>query len=133
MVRQDWLEAYLEGWRTGDPVKSLGATASGFYYDDPDTGRVARSGFVAFFEAFMAAGAKMAGGQLPVPFLTYDDLTIVGRPDGGGPGIAWCWWQVTGTDFRGTACIRFDGSGVLNERIAYFTDAPNETPLPDGG
>lgn len=126
MTQRDRLESYLEGWRNGDPARSLAATAPGFFYDDPATGRVSQDGFIQFFNDFMAAGAALTGGTLADPFLTFSDVTIVE----GQPGIAWCWWQITGTEFRGTACIRFDDSGVLSERIAYFTDTPRETPLP---
>jgi len=126
METQNWLEIYLEGWRTGDGALCLSATSPEFYYDDPATGRILREGLVQFVDDFKAAGAQMVGGPVPSPFLHYSDLTI----SGDNPGIAWCWWCVNGTDFRGTACIRFDRSGVLNERIAYFTDKPNETPLP---
>ena len=49
------IETYPEGWRRGDGSLSLTATAPGFYYDDPNTGRIERSGFVAFVEDFKAA------------------------------------------------------------------------------
>ena len=128
MTERTWLDAYLEAWRTGDAGRSLAATAPGFYYDDPDTGRVTRDGFVAFFDAFLAAGTDMAGGRQPAPFLIYNDMVIAE----GAPSTAWCWWLVNGTAFRGAACIRFDQTGVLSERIAYFTRDPQETPLPEG-
>ncbi|MBE1281717.1 MAG: hypothetical protein GJ676_00250 [Rhodobacteraceae bacterium] len=125
MQQREWLDIYLEGWRTGDAEMSLSATSPGFFYDDPDTGRIVRSGFLRFFADFKAAGASLAGGKVPMPFLDYSDLTVVDT----NPAIAWCWWCVTGTDFRGTACIRFDQSGVLSERIAYFTSNPTETTI----
>ncbi|WP_343211557.1 hypothetical protein QEZ52_22295 (plasmid) [Aliisedimentitalea scapharcae] len=130
MQQREWLDLYLEGWRTGDADLSLSATAPAFFYDDPDTGRIRRDGFRRFFEKFRAAGAEMAGGKVPVPFLQYSDLTVVDTNPAVAPAIAWCWWRVTGTEFRGAACIRFDQTGVLNERIAYFTDNPNETAIP---
>ena len=128
MQQREWLDTYLEGWRTGDADKSLQATAPGFFYDDPDTGRIDRDGFVQFFCDFQTAGAAMAGGAASVPFLEYSDLTVTDT----NPAIAWCWWRVVGTEFRGAACIRFDKTGVLSERIAYFTNNPNETALPEG-
>lgn len=128
MQQREWLDIYLEGWRTGEAGRSLSATAPGFFYDDPDTGRIDRAGFVRFFEDFQAAGAEMAGGAVPVPFLEYSDLTVTDT----NPATAWCWWRVTGTEFRGAAFIRFDATGVLSERIAYFTNNPNETALPEG-
>lgn len=128
MQGRDKLETYLEGWRTGDGKLSLSATAPGFFYDDPDTGRIRRDGLPDFVESFKAAGASLCGGQVPAPFLQYSDLTV----SGGAPAIAWCWWRVTGTDFQGAACIRFDETGVLSERIAYFTNDPDETAIPEG-
>lgn len=126
MKARQRLEAYLEGWRTGDAEKSLHATAETFFYDDPATGRIHRGDFVEFVEAFKAAGAKMAGGKLPSPFLQYSNLTI----GDANPATAWCWWRVTGTDFQGAAVIRFDDDGILSERIAYFTANPVATAIP---
>jgi len=125
---QQWLEIYLEGWRTGDAEKSLNATVSDFFYDDPATGRIKRDAFVQFVEEFKAAGAELAGGDVPSPFLHYTDVTV----SGANPATAWCWWCVTGTDFQGAAVIRFDDSGILSERIAYFTRDPVETAIPAG-
>ena len=127
MTNENWLEIYLEGWRTGNAALSLSATAPGFYYDDPATGRIQRDGLEQFIEDFKSAGAEVTGGQVPSPFLEYTDL-IIGGTD---PAIAWCWWCVSGTDFRGAACIRFDKSGVLSERIAYFTDNPSAVAVPE--
>ena len=129
MKTRHWLETYLEGWRTGDAEKSLRATAAEFFYDDPATGRVHRENFVEFVEAFKAAGAELAGGQLPSPFLQYSNLTVGDT----NPATAWCWWRVTGTDFQGAAVIRFNDDGILSERIAYFTENPVATAIPSTG
>ena len=118
---RELFDTYLEGWRLGDGNLSLSATAQGFYYDDPNTGRIHRDGFVDFMNAFKADAAELNNGQLGNPFLTYTDIVV---QDNANTGIAWCWWQATGTDLQGAAQITFDATGVLTERIAYFTKLP---------
>ena len=116
------LETYLEGWRLGDGHKSLAVTTPDFYYDDPNTGRIFKDGFVAFMEAFKADAAALNGGKLGKPFLTYTNIVIQNEiPQ---PAIAWCWWQATDTDLEGAALIHFNENGILSERIAYFSKLP---------
>jgi hypothetical protein len=126
MEAREWLDSYLEGWRTGDAARCLQSTTEAFFYDDPATGRIKRENFIEFVEDFKAAGAELSGGPVPSPFLQYSDVTILE----GSPSTAWCWWQVTGTDLQGAALIRFDDGGVLSERIAYFTKDPVATAIP---
>ena len=121
MTARQHLETYLEGWRTGDAQKSLSAVVPDFHYDDPNTGRIYRSGFVDFIEDFKAAAADLNGGQLGTPFLEYSDTVVDTTTN---PASVWCWWRATGTDLQGAALIHFDDSGVLSERIAYFSKLP---------
>ncbi len=126
MKAGQWLETYLEGWRTGNGATSLTATVHDFYYDDPATGRIDRDGFVEFVEDFKRLGAELSGGKVPTPFLEYTNI-VIGNTN---PATAWCWWRVCGTDFQGAAVIRFSDAGVISERIAYFTSDPVPTPIP---
>ncbi len=126
MTAREKLDIYLDGWRLGDGDKSYSATKPDFFYDDPATGRVSRSEFVSFVEAFKDMGKSEAGGTLPSPFLTYTDIVVV---EGEEPK-AWCWWRVTNTDLQGAALIHFDDAGIISERIAYFTTNPTTTPIP---
>jgi hypothetical protein len=121
MAARQHLDTYLEGWRLGDSVKSLTAVVPNFHYDDPNTGRIYRDDFVGFMEAFKADAAALNNGQIGSPFLTYTDIVI---DDSTTPSTVWCWWQATGTDLQGAALIHFDESGVISERIAYFSKLP---------
>jgi len=115
------IDAYLEGWRLGDGNMSLNATTPEFFYDDPNTGRIPRTDFLQFFEDFRSTvrdGKDEISGE---PFLTYTDVVV---SEGSGPHTVWCWWQATGTDFQGSALIRFGDRGVISERIAYFSRLP---------
>lgn len=118
---QQQLEIYLEGWRLGEPSTSLAVLRSEFHYDDPNTGRIFREGFVDFVEAFKADAAALNNGKLGTPFLTYSDIII---DETSKPSKAWCWWQATDTDLQGAALIHFDDRGIISERIAYFSKLP---------
>ena len=115
------IETYLEGWRLGDGALSLSATASGFYYDDPNTGRIKRSEFVGFVEDFKSAARDLNNGRLAEPFLEYTDVIV---QEDGGCATVWCWWRARETELQGSALIKVGEDGVLNERIAYFSRLP---------
>ena len=74
MTARDKLDIYLDGWRLGDGAKSYSVTKPDFFYDDPATGRVSRSEFVSFLEAFKDMGKSEAGGTLPA--VSYTHLTL---------------------------------------------------------
>lgn len=113
------LDAYLEGWRLGDPALSLAVLSNGFFYDDPNTGRIFRDGFVEFMEAFKADAAELNNGIIGTPFLTYTDIIVDEVVS-----TAWCWWQATETELQGAARIYFNETGIQSERIAYFSKLP---------
>ncbi len=122
MSVRDHIDTYLEGWKQGNGELSLPATAPGFHYDDPNTGRISRAEFVAFVEDFRRAAEALGAEAGATPFLEYSDVVI---EDGISPAIVWCWWRAIGTDLQGCARILADDSGVLHEKIAYFTHLPD--------
>ena len=118
MTVKDFIDVYLEGWRLGDPCRSLQACAADFYYDDPNTGRIQREDFVAFVENFKSYGTSLNNGVVPTPFLEYTDMIV---DDSQSPIVIWCWWRVNGTEFQGSALVKADNRGIRSERIAYFS------------
>ncbi|MBS37552.1 MAG: hypothetical protein CMO26_16705 [Thiotrichales bacterium] len=121
MTVRELIEIYLDGWRLGTAARSLQACAPGFYYDDPNTGRIARSEFPDFVEDFKAYGASLNGGVVPSPFLEYTHTVIDAAQS---PATIWCWWRVNNTRFQGTALVQANATGVLWERIAYYAPLP---------
>jgi hypothetical protein len=115
------IETYLKGWELGDGALSLSVTAQGFYYDDPNRGRVSRQQFVEFVEDFKRAAVAMGGEEGANPFLRYSDVVI---KDDQLPVTVWCWWQAVGTDLQGSALVKVSDEGVLQEKIAYFSKLP---------
>jgi len=115
------IETYLKGWELGDGALSLSVTAQGFYYDDPNRGRVSRRQFVEFVKDFKRAAVAMGGEEGANPFLRYSDVVI---KDDELPVTVWCWWQAVGTDLQGSALVKVSAEGVLQEKIAYFSKLP---------
>lgn len=122
MSMQTLVDTYLKGWELGDAALSLSATADSFHYDDPNTGRISREQFVDFVNDFKRAAETMGGTKNANPFLLYTD-TVFDLDT--SPATVWCWWQAAGTDLQGCALIKVDDSGVLHEKIAYFSRLPD--------
>jgi len=115
------IETYLEGWKQGDGELSLSVTTDDFYYIDPNTGTIPRSEFVQFVEDFKQDAVEMGAELNAQPFLNYSD-TVITEKD--GVSTIWCWWQAVGTDLEGCALIKANESGILHEKIAYFSMLP---------
>ena len=121
---QGIIDTYLRGWELGDGALSLTATATDFFYEDPNTGRIDREEFVAFVETFKADAAALLGGELPSPFLEYRDVVVnIGDDD---TATVWCWWRARHTVLEGSALIRVALEGVKRERIAYYSRLPEK-------
>ncbi len=121
MTLDQVIETYLKGWELGDGMLSLSATAAHFYYDDPNTGRITRDGFVDFVEDFKRAAIEMGASPGASPFLRYSDTVIQRNKE---EATIWCWWQAQGTDLQGSALIKATSEGILHEKIAYFSRLP---------
>ena len=115
------ISTYLEGWKLGDGKMSLAVTAYSFTYDDPNTGTIPKSEFVAFVNTFRADAVEMGAEENANPFLDYSDVVI----DKSGPTtLVWCWWHAVGTELQGCANIKVSEEGILHEKIAYFSKLP---------
>ena len=116
-----FIETYLKGWESGDGELSLSVTADDFSYDDPNTGTISRSDFVAFVNAFKQAAVEMGAKENAKPLLNYSDLVINEYKT---TVTVWCWWHAVGTVLQGSALIRVNEQGILHEKIAYFSKLP---------
>ena len=121
MTARKHLDRYLEGWRLGDGELGLEVLAPGFFYDDPNSSRIPRGGFVQFVEDFKADAAALNDGKIGDPFLPYSDIII---DETTTPCTAWCWWRATDTPLQGCALIKFSDDGILSERISYYSPLP---------
>ncbi|MDD9877311.1 MAG: nuclear transport factor 2 family protein [Magnetovibrio sp.] len=121
MSTMDFLGTYAEGWTNGDGETILSATSDAFVFDDPNAGPVSKADFPAYMAGLRDAVAEIRGGDGDGPFM---ELSEVVTNEDGGVLTAWCWWEVPGTDIKGSGLIKVAEDGVVSERITYYAKLP---------
>jgi len=121
MSKADHLAAYAEGWTTGTINTILSALADDFVLDDPNHGRVAKNDMPAYLEGMKATVSELRGGKKESQLL---ELTEVVTGEEEGILTAWCWWTAPGTAIAGSGLIKVSDSGIVSERLTYYTALP---------
>ncbi len=121
MSAADYLGTYAEGWANGDGEAILSATSDRFVFDDPNAGKVAKGNFSQYLADLKEAVASLRGDAYEGPFM---ELSEVVTKDDDGVLTASCWWEIPGTDLRGSGLIKVADDGVVSERLAYYTKLP---------
>ena len=118
MAAGDHLGTYAEGWTRGDANTLLEAMSPDYVLDDPNTGRIAKSDFAAYFAKLTAELEAVRGGPPSGNFL---ELSEIVTQEADGVLTAWCWWTFPGTSIAGSGLIKASADGVLSERLTYYT------------
>lgn len=114
------IESYLDGWRTGDASRLLAGTADGFFFDDPNRGRIERDAYEAYVAELWVEARAYRGDER---FDHFEDLSeIVTGEKGDGTLNVWFWWQIAGTPIEGSSLVNIGSNGVLSETICYYGD-----------
>ncbi len=121
MSAADHLGTYAEGWTKGDADTILKAVSDDYTFDDPNTGKVAKSKFAEYLSGVKETVRSLRGGNLPDPFM---ELSEVVTQENEGVITAWCWWAIPGTDIKGSGLIKVGADGVHTEVITYYTKLP---------
>ena len=91
------IDSYLDGWRTGDASRLLAGTADGFFFDDPNRGRIERDAYEAYVAELWVEARAYRGDER---FDHFEDLSeIVTGEKGDGTLNVWFWWQIAGGGF----------------------------------
>lgn len=120
MSAHEHLESYAEGWSKGDVDIILEVVTDTYVFDDPHSGRIAKSDFRAYFAELQKTVASIRG-DVEMPFMEFSEQ--IGTEEA-GVVTAWCWWAVPGTRLEGSGIIKVWPQGVVSERIAYYTQLP---------
>ncbi len=112
------LAAYSEGWINGDAETVLPVLDEVYLLDDPHFGRIAKDGMPAYFDELQAAVRTLRGGREQAPLMRIGE--VVTREDA-GLLTTWLWWTVPGTALEGAGLIKIGTTGVVSERLTYFT------------
>ncbi len=122
MSAADHLGTYAEGWAKGDSSTILKAVSDDFTFDDPNAGKIPKSGFTDYLSGMKEAIREVRGGTLPEPFM---ELSEVVTEEASGILTAWCWWSIPGTEIKGSGLIKVGDEGVRSEVISYYTKPPD--------
>ncbi len=118
----DYLGKYAEGWRAGDVDTIVSALANDYVLDDPNAGKITKAGYVDYMGELKEIVTSARGFTSSGPFMKISEV-ITQEQDGVLTG--WCWWEIPGTSIKGSGLIKANASGVISERLAYFTKLPN--------
>ena len=121
MSAADHLGAYAGGWTDGDADKITGAVSDDFVLDDPNEGKFGKADIANYLAGMKEAVASLRGVNYSGPFM---DLTEVTTSEDSGVITAWCWWSIPGTALQGAGLIKVGDSGVLSEKLSYYTKLP---------
>jgi len=121
MSVQDHIATYAAGWTTGDVDKIVSAAAPGLVLDDPNAGRIGRDGLADYARGLKEVVAQLRGNEQHDKLM---DMTDVVVRDTEMPVTVWAWFTVPGTPLSGSAIMKFDDDGVIEERLAYYTPLP---------
>lgn len=121
MSASDYLGIYAEGWTKGDAETILKAVSDDYMIDDPNAGKISKSGLIEYISGMKEIVRTLRGGNLPNPFM---ELSEVVTQEEEGVLTAWCWWAVPGTKIQGSGLIKVGAAGVYSEVLTYYTSLP---------
>ena len=122
MSAADYLGMYAEGWTKGDANTIVNTLSDGYVLDDPNAGKITKSGFSEYLVGMKESVRSVLDGDLPDPFL---ELSEVVTQENGGEITAWTWWTVPGTEIKGSGLIKVGAEGVRSEVLTYYTKLPD--------
>ena len=120
MAASDHLSRYAEGWIKGDASIVVESADDTYYLDDPNAGIIPKAGFAEYLATFKGQVDSIRG-QSTAPYL---ELTEVITQAEGENLTAWAWWSVPETPIQGAGLIKVGPSGVLSERLTFYTKLP---------
>lgn len=117
MASTDHLNAYAEGWSKGDAAIVIGSLDDGYTLDDPNAGTISKEAFSDYLAGFIQQVESIRGKTGGVLI----ELSELVTQEEAGILTAWAWWSVPGTDIQGAGLIKVGDTGVLSERLTYYT------------
>ena len=120
MSRADNLNRYAEGWVTGDAGVIASTLDDDYQMDDPNVGMISKAAFREYHAGFKEQVESIRG----VSEDAWLDLSELVTQEEAGVLTAWAWWTVPGTPLQGSALIKVGDSGVLSERLTFYTKLP---------
>ncbi len=118
MSAKDHLNRYADGWMKGDPEIILGSVSSDYIFDDPNEGQITKEQFPAYMGQLKELVSSLRGTESETQFMELSEVVSQEEEDG---LTAWCWWEIPGTEIKGSGLIKVGPEGVRSERLTYYT------------
>ena len=118
MSAKDHLSKYADGWTKGDPEIILDSVSSDYVFDDPNEGQITKQGFATYMSRLKEIVSSLRGTESETQFMELSEVVTHEEEDG---LTAWCWWEIPGTEIKGSGLIKVGPEGVRSERLTYYT------------
>ncbi len=116
----EYLQTYVDGFRSGDSEQVYEALDDDFVLSDPDCGDIPKANFKLYFAGLWLAVERRGGIQPGGPFLEIDH--VMTRQEGDHL-IAWARWRFQGTDLEGASLFTVGPMGLLSEQLYNKTSS----------
>ena len=100
-----------------DAAIIIGSLDNGYTLDDPNAGTISKEGLTDYLAGFKQQ-VESIRGNTGGPLI---DLSELVTQEQAGILTAWAWWSVPGTGIQGGGLIKVGDTGVLSERLTYYT------------
>ncbi len=117
MASADHLNTYAEGWTKGDAAIIISSLDDGYTLDDPNAGTISKEALSEYLAGFKQQ-VESIRGNTGGPLMELSELVT---QEQAGILTAWAWWSVPGTEIQGAGLIKIGDTGVLSERLTYYT------------
>ena len=118
MSAKDHLSRYADGWTKGDPEIILSSVSSDYLLDDPNEGQITKEKFPTYMGQLKEIVSSLRGAESETQFMELSEVVTQDDDDG---LTAWCWWEIPGTEIKGSGLIKVGPEGVRSERLTYYT------------
>ena len=118
MSAKDHLGRYADGWMKGDAETILSSVSSDYVLDDPNEGQITKEQLPTYMGQLKEIVSSLRGTDSETQLM---ELSEVVSHEEGDELTAWCWWEIPGTEIKGSGLIKAGPEGVRSERLTYYT------------
>ncbi len=118
MSAKDHLSRYADGWMRGDLETILSSVSSDYVFDDPNEGQITKGNLPTYMGQLKEIVSSLRGTESATQFMELSEIVTQEEEDG---LTAWCWWEIPGTEIKGSGLIKVGPEGVRSERLTYYT------------
>ncbi len=118
MSAKDHLGRYADGWMKGDLETILSSVSSDYVFDDPNEGQITKENLPTYMGQLKEIVSSLRGTESETQFMELSEVVTQEEEDG---LTAWCWWEIPGTEIKGSGLIKVGPEGVRSERLTYYT------------